>query len=371
VTAARERKKRSLERMTAMKPTSALSDRPPTTHDVAALAGVGRTTVSRVLNGSPGVSAATAARVVAAIERLDYRHNVTASSLRRSDQKTRTIGLVLPSIMNPFMGALARAVEDAVRMRGMLVFAGSCDEDGEREREFVEALRSHRVDGMIIVPASADHSYLLSEQQRGTALIFVDRPARFLDADFVASDNVEGARNAVSHLATHGHRRIAFLGAKLAIATAEERLRGYEEGLARQGIPLDSSLVRTGLTGLRGTHEVESTVAELLQRRDPPTALFSSLDLFTIEAIDALRTLGLQHQVALVGFDDFPLANRLDPPVTIIAQDAMALGRTAAELLFSRLDGDSSPTKQIRLPVELIARGSGEIMPPVSSVTLS
>src|SRR5438034_2020423 len=121
--------------------------------DVAALAGVGLATVSRVVNGKRGVSPATAARVLAAIERLDYRHDVNASILRRADRKTATIGLVLEDASNPFMSALHRAVEDCVRARGMLVFAGSCDEDGRRERELIGAFRARRVDGIVVVPA--------------------------------------------------------------------------------------------------------------------------------------------------------------------------------------------------------------------------
>src|SRR5215510_16324758 len=135
----------------------------PTMLDVAALAGVGLATVSRVVNGKPGVSPEAAARVQAAIQRLDYRRDVHASSLRRSDRRTATIGLVLEDVANPFMSALHRAVEDSVRQRGMLVFAGSCDEDGDRERELIGALCTHRVDGIIVVPAGPDHSYLVPE----------------------------------------------------------------------------------------------------------------------------------------------------------------------------------------------------------------
>ncbi|MGH3142425.1 MAG: LacI family DNA-binding transcriptional regulator, partial [Gaiellales bacterium] len=131
--------------------------------DVAALAGVGLATVSRVVNGKPGVSDATYARVRAAIEQLDYRYDMHASILRRSDRKTGTIGLVLEDVANPVMSALHRAVEDCARARGMLVFAGSCDEDGNREREFISALRARRVEGLIIAPAGSDHSYLLPE----------------------------------------------------------------------------------------------------------------------------------------------------------------------------------------------------------------
>jgi LacI family transcriptional regulator len=328
--------------------------------DVAALAGVGLKTVSRVVNGEPGVSTPTSARVLAAIERLDYRHNVHASILRRTDQKTATIGLVLEDVANPFMSALHRAVEDCARRRGVLVFAGSCDEDAGRERELIGALRARRVDGIIVVPAGVDHSYLLPELRVGTPIVFVDRPARFLDADSVASDNVGGARAAVGHLAAHGHRRIAYLGDALTITTARERLQGYTESVTALGGSADSAIVRTDL---RGMDEAERAATGILGGPNPPTALFTGQNLITVGAIKALRSLDLQRRIALVGFDDFLLADMLDPAVTVVAQDPAELGRTAAELLFRRLDGDSSPSEHVVCAVRMIARGSGEIEP--------
>jgi LacI family transcriptional regulator len=333
----------------------------PTMLDVAALAGVGLATVSRVVNNKPGVSGVTAARVRSAIDQLDYRHDVQASSLRRSDRKTATIGLVLEDVANPFMSVLHRAVEDTARARGLLVFAGSCDEDGGREREFISALRARRVDGIIVVPAGADHSYLLPELRLGTPIVFVDRPPRFLDADSVTSDDRGGTLLATSHLIARGHRRIAFLGADLTIATAEERLRGYTDALRSHGIDYDADIVRTGL---RTVEDAESTAAALFDDDAAPTALLSAQNYFTIGAYKALRALGLLGQVAVVGVDDFPLAEILDPPVTVVPHDPVELGRTAAELLLRRLDGDRSPSQRVVCPVRLIQRGSGEIAPP-------
>src|SRR5437879_2420393 len=144
--------------------------------DVAALAKVSIKTVSRVVNGEPGVSPALARRVLAASERLDYRHNMTASSLRRSDGRSATIGVVLEDVANPFASALHRSIEDVAVKRGVLVLAGSSDEDGERERRLVSAFASRRVDGLIIQPSSHDHSYRLTERRDGTAKVFADRP---------------------------------------------------------------------------------------------------------------------------------------------------------------------------------------------------
>jgi LacI family transcriptional regulator len=334
--------------------------RRPTMLDVAALAGVGLKTVSRVVNAEPGVSPALEAKVQNAIEQLNYRRDANASMLRRLGGKTQTIGLVLEDVANPFSSALHRAIEDSARARNVLVFAGSCDEDAQRERELIGSFRDRRVDGIIVVPASHDHTYLYEEQRAGTALVFVDRPAGHLDADSVASDNVGGALEAVEHLLAHGHRRIAFLGDILSISTAVERLQGYTQALNRIGMAYDATLIRTGL---RGPEAAARAVDEFFALPDPPTALFTSQNLLTIGGVRALRSAGLERRVALIGFDDIALADMVDPAISVAAQDPQAMGRAAAELLFRRLDGDTSPSVHHLLPVKLIPRGSGEISP--------
>ncbi len=200
--------------------------------EVAALAKVSIKTVSRVVNGESGVSPRLAKRVLAASQRLNYRRNLTASSLRRSDGRSATIGVVLEDVANPFSSALHRAIEDVAVQRGVLVLAGSSDEDEDRERKLVSTFASRRVDGLIIQPASHDHSYLLTERKAGTPIVFVDRPPAFFDADTVLTDNAAGVRRGIRHLVELGHRRIAYLGDLHTIATAAERYRGYLEELA-------------------------------------------------------------------------------------------------------------------------------------------
>jgi LacI family transcriptional regulator len=334
--------------------------------DVAALAGVGLKTVSRVVNDEPGVSPALETKVRHAIEQLNYRRDANAATLRRLGRKTQTIGLVLEDVSNPFSSALHRAVEDAARERGVLVFAGSCDEDPDRERELIGTFRERRVDGIVVVPASHDHGYLYEERRAGTALVFVDRPASHLDADTVVSDNVGGARQAVRHLLERGHRRIGFLGDLRSIATAEERLRGYTEALENAAIAIKDELIRTEL---RDPAAAAAAVEELLALPVPPTALFTSQNLLTIGGVRALHRARREHDIALIGFDDISLADMLDPAVSVVAQDPQALGRTAAEQLFRRLDGDTGPTVNLVLPVALIARGSGEIPPGSASAS--
>jgi LacI family transcriptional regulator len=332
--------------------------RPATMRDVAALADVSIKTVSRVVNHEPGVSSELIERVMNAVRLLDYHHNTTASNLRRADQRTATIGLLLDDVANPFSSALYRAIEDVARRYDTLVFAGSSDDDPAREEKMALTLASRRVDGLIVVPTSLGGGGLTHIQRLDRPIVFVDRPAIFHDADSVTVDNRAGSNRAVRHMAAHGHRKIAFLGDTAELWTSAERYLGYIEGLAMAGIQLDARLVRKNL---RGVELAEQATLELLDESEPPTALFASQNLVTIGAIRALQSRGLQHQIAIVGFDDFPLADLLDPRMSVIAQDPPALGQAAAELLFARLEGDHSPARHLVLPTRLIARGSGEI----------
>jgi LacI family transcriptional regulator len=327
--------------------------------EVAALAGVSLKTVSRVINAEPSVAPELVARVNRAATALDYRPNLTARSLRSSDGRTRTIGVVLEDVANPFSSALHRAVEDLARARGVAVFAGSVDEDAGRERELTSALIARRVDGLIVMPTGDDQSYLANEQRAGLNLVFVDRPPRLLRADTVLSDNVDGAYRGVAHLLAHGHTRVAFLGDLEEIPTATERFAGYRQALNEAGIALQRELV---VFGIRGPGAAEAVVSELLNG-PRPTALFTAQNLITIGAVRGLRNLGLRHQVALVGFDDFALSDLLEPPVTIVAQDPVAIGAAACQRLFDRMDGDGGPPQSVVIPTRLVARGSGEIRP--------
>jgi LacI family transcriptional regulator len=328
--------------------------------EVAAAAKVSIKTVSRVVNGEPGVTGKLSERVAAAVEMVGYRHNLTASSLRRTDGRSASIGVVLEDVANPFSSALHRSIEDVAVTRGVLVFAGSSDEDENRERALIAAFTSRRVDGLIILPASHDHSYLAMERKAGTAIVFVDRPPAFFDADTVLADNASGVRRGIRHLAAQGHRRIGYLGDLHTIATAIERHRGYVEEVAAQNLDVDDRLVKLDV---RGTAGAEAAIEELFATSQPPTAVFTGQNLITIGACRALRRLNLHHRVALVGFDDILLADLLEPGITVIAQDPAAIGRVAAELLFRRLDGDHSPSEHHVVQTKMITRGSGEIRP--------
>ena len=334
--------------------------RSPTMREVAALAGVSIKSVSRVVNQESGVSAALAERVSNALRLLHYQPNTAASSLRRTDQRTATVGLVLNDLANPFSSAIHRAIEDVARQHTSFVLAGSSDADPQREAEIARALVARRVDGLILIPTDNGITSLAQVKRFGRPLVFVDRLSTGLGADSVTSDNRSGAAAAVSHLIACGHRRIAFLGDVRTIWTAAERYVGYLETLATAGLRLDPALV---CHDLAGSAAAERAANALLDSQNPPTALFTSQNLLTIGAVRALQLRGAQRRVALIGFDDVLLADLLDPPVTVIAQDPAAIGQRAAELLFSRIGLDQSDVRQIIVPTKLVVRGSGEIRP--------
>ena len=333
----------------------------PTMRDVAKLAGVSIKTVSRVVNDEPAVSDALKAKVLTAAAQLGYRPNFTASTLRRSSNTTRTIGLLQQNVANPFSAALLRAIEDVARQRDVMVISASVDEDDDRERRLSQAFLARNVDGLIIVPTAGNHSYLAREVDRGTPVVFVDRAPAGIDADTVSSENIVGSRLALEHLIASGHRRIAYIGDHRRISTASERLLGYREALAAGGLASSPELV---ITGVHSEDIAERVVRSLLLSRRPPTALFTAQNLITIGAVRALRGLDLHHKIALFGYDDFLLSDLLDPQVAVVEQDIYRLGQTAATLLFDRQEGRrTGPGEHIRIPTRLIVRSSGDLPP--------
>ncbi|MGH3738353.1 MAG: LacI family DNA-binding transcriptional regulator [Micromonosporaceae bacterium] len=328
--------------------------RAPTIKDVASLAGVGVKTVSRVLNDEPHVRPVLRDRVLEAVASLRYRRNTIASSIRRLDQRTASIGLVVEDLANPFAAQLTRVVQDHARQWRHMVLVGSSDGVPERERELVTEFCSRRVDGLLVVPSGNDQSYLEAERERGTPVVFVDRPGRRIKADAVVSDNEAAVRRAVGHLERYGHRRIAYLGDRQSVYTAAQRLAGYRAGMAELGVT--DPPVRTGL---RDSDAAQRAARELLDTA--PTALICGNNLITAGAVHAMQVLGVRDRVAVIGFDDLELADLLRPALTVLAQDITGIGQRAADLLFSRLARPGEPYQRITVSVALVPRGSGEL----------
>jgi LacI family transcriptional regulator len=327
--------------------------------DVASTAGVSLKTVSRVVNGEAGVRTDTAARVEAAIARLGFARNDVARSLRHG--RANALGLVIEDVANPFYSAIARTVEDAAHARSHILITGSCEEDAVRERELVLRLLRRSVDALLIVPAGGDHRHLLPEIGAGTPIVFLDRPPRGIEADTVLLDNLGGARAAVEHLLRQGHRRIAFVGDPPSLYTASERLAGYRAAFEAAGVVPDDALIRAGS---HDAASAESAVRDLLAlpAGQRPTALFSANNRNTVGALRALRD--APTPVALVGFDDFELADMLPVPITVVRHDPAAMGRIGAELAYARLDGEDALPQKRTIACEVVARGSGEVPAP-------
>jgi LacI family transcriptional regulator len=324
--------------------------------DVAARAGVGIKSVSRVVNGEY-VRPETKRVIAEAIAELGFSRNDSAAMLRQGS--SASVGLVLEDIAEPFQSVLNRAVEAVTLANGSILMTASSGEDAAREVKVVRAFCARRVDGLIIVPAAHSHKYLLPDIRAGVATVFVDRPADGIDADTILAGNFEGARDGVAHLIRAGHRRIGFIADTPEIFTASERLRGYQDALAKGGLIFDPAL-----TEMAGPTEpgVAAALGRMLKTSAPATAFFTGNSRITMMFLRAIRARG-DATPALVAFDDFELADMLSPGITVVAQDAASMGRVAADLLFRRLGGDASPTQRIYLRTTLIPRGSGEITP--------
>ncbi len=330
-------------------------------HDVARRAGVSLKTVSRVVNGEGGVSPDFTRRVEAAVAELDYRPDDRARRLRQSAARTGTIGFVLADVANPFFSSILRGIEEVASARDYLVLAGSTDGSPTRERQLVERFIGRRVDGMVVIPSGGGDDLLRAEIERGSPVVLVDLDIEFEQSvDLVRSDHYGGARTATEHLLGHGHRNIAYLGDNPDIMSARHRLRGFADAMAAAGVEVPDHRI---LAGSHTDADWRVIGTDLLRSDSHITAVFTAQNLVTMGVVTALHDLGLQHEIAVVGFDDIDFAEVVEPAISVIPQKPKELGRQAAELLFGQIDGGSQPRQQIIVGHPLIERGSGEIAP--------
>ena len=328
-----------------------------TMRDVARVAGVSAKTVSRVFNEDPHVTEETRERVRWAMQKLNYVPNLLARSFRAGSDPA--VGLAVPDIGDPFFAEITSSIEIDLVGRGMAVVVSSVGQDAERERSALEALLRRQISGLIVACASADQAYLAPWQSR-TPMVFVDRPPKGISGVYVIEDDLAGAREAVTHLASHGHRRVAFLGISSPITTIRRRLKSYRSTVAELGLDDRPDLI---CMPSRSADECAAELVKLLEARSAPTAVFSATTLCTMSLVQALQRAG-RADIAVVGFGDFPMAGALTPPVTVLDQDPARLGRIAVERLVECIE---NPQAKVRhrtvLPVHLIPRGSGELSP--------
>ncbi|GII51755.1 LacI family transcriptional regulator [Planotetraspora thailandica] len=323
--------------------------------DVAREAGVALRTVSRVVNQDSTVGPELVQRVREAIAALGYRPDERARHLRLG--VTGTLGAAVRQLshVNPVL----RAVERAARAADLMVLAASTEDDENLERHVVESMCRRRFDGIVLEPIGDDHGYLVPELEAGLSLVAVDRPVLGLDVDCVLSDNRSGIETAYRHLVRHGHDRIAYIGDDERIFTAQERASAFRACVTAHGGLLDTMLH----TGRVDDGRVHAAVRAALSGPAPATAIITGNAQLSVEV---LRHLGADAvDVALIGFDDSELATLLRPDLTVVAQDTTAIGTTAIDMLRARIADPSTEVRKVTVPVELIARGSGEI-PPAS-----
>ena len=320
--------------------------------EVALRADVSLATVSRVLNGSTSVRDASRRRVLAVVEEMGYRPNRLARNLRR--QQVDMIGVVVSDIENPHFSEIVRVVEDEAYKAGYRVLLCNTDETADKQQAYLEMMAGERVLAAIVSPADAQAKGVESLLSLGIPVVAFDRMIGDERTDAVVCANVEGLRRATEHLIWLGHKRIAFVGGRTDVETGAERLEGYTAAMRAAG------LVPFSLDGGFRTEAAEAVVADLLTHAERPTALVVANNLMTLGAIRALRNAGIStpDEIALVGVDDPPWAELVDPPLTTVAQPVRQMARAAMELVLERIEGRRAEARRVVLPLELRVRRS-------------
>ena len=331
----------------------------PTIHDVAKLAGVAPITASRVINDSGYASEKTRKRVQAAVKKLGYVPNTLARSLR--SRRTSTLALVVTDITNPFFTLIARSVEDTARAAGFSVIFCNTDESEAKQDEYVNILLQKQVDGILLVPARSRLHSVKFIQAHGASVVLLDRRVPGAATATVLADSEGGAYQLTQLLVKLGHQRIAILTGPEGVSTAEDRVAGYQKALAEAGFRQAAGLVHYGDFNQSSGYEM---VRQALAAQPRPTAIFAANNFIAIGVLKALQDIGLRvpEDMAVVAFDDLPPTLVTFPFLTVAAQPAYEMGKTATNLLLAQLGGSKSH-EEIVLPVEIILRkSSGEAL---------
>lgn len=329
----------------------------PTIKEVAERAGVALSSVSRVLNEHPDVSAQMRERVLRAVEETGYQPNLLASSLRRGS--TRTIGFVVADIVNPLFASIFTAAEKVLRDRGYSLLLVHSEEDPERDVESIRLLRRRQMDGLIISLSDEHRAETITELERlDVPLVLLDRDVPTLtSASVVLADHRVGVRRATEHLLTLGHRRVGFITSSDRTRPARERMAGFREGYESRGVDVPEDLV---LTGSFSRPFGERMTEQLLRSADPPTAIIAGGNLIFVGTIATLHRhrVGIGDDIALIACDDVPLAEYHSPPITVVRRSTEQMGVLAAELLLDRLTEDGDGPRIETISTELVVRES-------------
>ena len=335
--------------------------------DIAVAAGVTPMTVSRVVNENGYVSAETRERVVRALSEMNYRRNGLARGLKR--QRTDTMGLVLGDISNPFAAELAHAVREVAAAKGYNLFICVSEHSAREDIKAFDSLADHRVDGLIVATRAnkLGNDHLGEMIESGVPVVLIGRDFRHPHADLVSADHLRGGHEATRHLIGLGHERVGFIGVTLSSGMGLRRFQGYLDALREHGLAVDEKLIvgrkkfdeqapgySTEMMGYEG-------MKQLLALRKRPTAVFARNDFTAVGAISAIKEAGLRipEDIAVVGYDDVPLAVHTSPRLTTVRQPTREQGRIAAEFLLRRIESDELlPREEHILECELIVRES-------------
>jgi LacI family transcriptional regulator len=342
---------------------------PISIREVAARAGVSVGTVSNVLNRPDIVARPTRDRVNAAIKALGFVRNESARQLRAG--RSRTIGLVVLDVANPFFTDVARGVEDEASMSGLSVILCNSDEQLPKETRYLELLEEHRVQGILITPVAGAGERLARLQRRGTPVILVDSRSPSGSQCSVAVDDVLGGDFAVSHLLEAGHERIAYVGGPLGLRQVADRLDGAARALERAGATVDDLImIDTPALNVSAGQRAGATIAEM-PARQRPTAAFCANDLVALGLLQEMtrRRIRVPDDVAIVGYDDIEFAAAAAVPLSSVRQPRHQIGRTAAQLLLEEaLGADGHQHREVIFQPELEVRRSSQVRPRARQV---
>lgn len=323
--------------------------------DVAREAGVSQMTVSRVINQREDVSEPTRQRVLEVIGRLGYRPSNIARSL--ATRRTGTLGLVVPDISNPFFADIVRGVEHAAYAANYTVFLCNSEEHTQRELDLLRSLEERRVDGLILCSSRLNDDQLQVALTHFPAAVLINRRCRMSEIGHVLADDAGGAGQATRHLLGSGHREIGYLCGPRNSYSGQQRLQGHRHALEQAGIAWDPALTRSCNPSVAGGR---AAARRLLDERSRLTALFCYNDLIAVGALQACAELNraVPDRVAIVGFDDIPLAALVTPPLTTCRVPRRQLGVQALQILLRQIDAGPAGVVEMILPTELVVRAS-------------
>src|SRR5690625_77653 len=328
-----------------------------TLKDLAKYTGFSKSTISRAFTHPEKVKKSSLKKIQTAVDKLGYQPSRVAQRLRSGQGKAKVMGLIIPDIMNPFFADITRGIEDFAHTNGYVLILNNSNGDLERQKMCLETLRMESVDGVILPPVSESDRYVEGLVNEGFVVVCVDRRLKNVPVDSVVSDNRKGAYIATSHMIKLGHKRIAYIGGNSRISTAKERIEGYKEALSDHGIDIDNESI---LEGDSRQESGERLTKKLLRHSNPPSALFTGNNMMTLGALAACyrENIHIPEQLSLVGYDDVPWAEALNPPATVIDQPGYEIGRLAAETLISRIQSPNRSPVTIPLTPKLVIRDS-------------